>query len=69
VKKKIVEIAYKFEIKYEHEQHLADITNELKEKPIFEMGGAGIVEGKAYGYDCKKKGKGKVITNKEGNHG
>lgn len=62
MEKKIVEVAYKFEIKYENEKHLNNIIKELKDTPIFDLGGAGIIDGKAYGYSCKRKGKGRIAA-------
>ena len=60
MKKHMVEVTYKFEIKYKHKQHLIDLLHDLENSPIIERGGAGMVDGTAYSYNCVIKGKGKI---------
>ena len=55
-KKISLTVSYKFQVAYEHKEHLAQIVNDLKKAPIFKRQGAGIVDGKAYSYSCKMVG-------------
>ena len=59
----IVEFKYKFEIDYQHIDHLEQILEKLKETPIsYEVEGAGRAsDKKIYPYNYKLKGKGEVI--------
>lgn len=61
MKRKHVKITYTFSVAYEHEKHFKDIVRELKEHPILEVSGAGMVDGRSYGYDYKRIGKGKIV--------
>ena len=62
MKKKKVKFIYTFEIEYEHEKHLNNILRDLKKAPIFEMSGAGIVDGSAVSYSCNRIGYGVEST-------
>ena len=59
MKTKVVEITYKFNIKYGHINLLKRIMRDLKKEPIYDMGGASIIDGEAYSYSCKRVGKGR----------
>ena len=58
MKTKVVEITYKFKIKYGHIDLLKRIMRDLRKEPIYDMGGASIIDGEAYSYSCKRVGKG-----------
>jgi len=61
MKKRIVRVTYKFEVRYEHDEHRDNIIRELLNDPIFDMSGAGIAsDERCYGYECRRIGKGKV---------
>ena len=60
--KQTVEVTYKFEISYEHPDHLKRIIADLEKNPIFSMGGAGVNDkgNGCYSYSCERVGKGAV---------
>ena len=43
--KKTITIAYKYRIEYEHKDHYNALIAQLKTKPIWRVGGAGIMPG------------------------
>jgi len=58
--KKIVTVTYQFEVEYKHVDHLNNITQELIQRPINSMAGAGEIHNgtESHGYSCKRIGKG-----------
>jgi len=61
MKTKTVEVIYKFKIKYEHPDHLKDMVKELQDNVDYIVGGAGLIDGEVYYYNCGRTGKGRVI--------
>jgi len=65
MKNKVVEITYRFKIKYGHTDHLKRIIRDLREEPVNDMSGAGIggdgSDGKIYSYSCERIGKGRQL--------
>jgi hypothetical protein len=62
--KKVVEIAYKYEIEYEHEEHFNELLERLLERPSFGCrGSGGVSEGNgSYGYSVELMKGGRIIT-------
>lgn len=54
MKKRKVEMVRVYEIEYEHEAHLQELTEKLKTSQIDELGGAGVApNGQVSSYRCR----------------